>query len=291
VIDLTGSDSDDAYKPPPPPMSVDEEKEDETLCPYHAQNLKTVEVFFEFTPDLAASLRPHPSRYAEGTCHCADCFPPAPAIRSGVGRSFVNHEWVHPAANVSRFEVNSEGRHDSIDFAEQIWCHETGKYQTGHSSRGGMNNGVMTVYHGCGDPVAVSSIVTGGFVLPGGVGSDGTKVRSRNCAGRQASEVFTTPTPEYALQKIYSLVGPAPPAPDGTPMSACLVIEAEQIIGSYSVGAATLAHSNGRAYGLAARAAVEFRSERPDLIIPVAILVRTFPTDADPLVTRYNHGF
>ena len=154
-----------------------------------------------------------------------------------------------------------------------------------------MNNGVMTVYHGCGDPVAVSSIVTGGFVLPGGVGSDGTKVRSRNCAGRQASEVFTTPTPEYALQKIYSLVGPAPPAPDGTPMSACLVIEAEQIIGSYSVGAATLAHSNGRAYGLAARGAVEFRSERPDLIIPVAILVRTFPTDADPLVTRYNHGF
>jgi hypothetical protein len=76
VIDLTGSDSDDAYNPSPPPMSADEEKEDETLCPYHAQNLKTVEVFFEFTPDLAASLRPHPSRYAEGTCDCADCSPP-----------------------------------------------------------------------------------------------------------------------------------------------------------------------------------------------------------------------
>jgi hypothetical protein len=79
-------------------------------------------------------------------------------------------------------------------------------------------------------------------------------------------------------------------APDRTPMSACLVIEAVQIIGSYSAGAATLAHSNGRSYGLAAADAVEFRSDRPELIIPVAILVRTFPTHADPLVTRCNHG-
>jgi hypothetical protein len=44
-------------------------------------------------------------------------------------------------------------------------------------------------------------------------------------------------------------------------MSAWLVIEAEQIIGSYSVGGATLAHSNARAYGLAARGAVEFRDD------------------------------
>jgi hypothetical protein len=49
--------------------------------------------------------------------------------------------------------------------------------------------------------------------------------------------------------------------PDGTPMSAWLVIEAEQINGSYSVGGATLGHSNARAYGLAAMGAVEFRDD------------------------------
>jgi hypothetical protein len=138
--------------------------------------------------------------------------------------------------------------------------------------------------------MAVSSIVTGGFVLPGAILPDGATVQSRNCAGREAKVVFTTPTSEYAFQKVYSEVGPAPAAPDNTPMSACLVIEAVQIIGSDSTGGATLARSNGRTYGLAAADAVEFSSDRPELIIPVAILVRTFPTDADPLVARYNHG-
>ena len=44
-------------------------------------------------------------------------------------------------------------------------------------------------------------------------------------------------------------------------MSAWLVIEAEQIIGSYSIGGATLAHSNVGADGLAAMGAVEFRDD------------------------------
>ena len=35
VIDLTGSDSDDASNLPPLPMSADEAKEDEPLCPNH----------------------------------------------------------------------------------------------------------------------------------------------------------------------------------------------------------------------------------------------------------------
>jgi hypothetical protein len=155
---------------------------------------------------------------------------------------------------------------------------------------GDKNNGVQTVYHGIGDAMAVANIFAGGFVLTGTTLPDGTTVQSRNCAGREAKVVFTTPTSEYAFRKIHSEVGPAPAAPDNTPMSACLVIEAVQIIGSYSIGGATLAHSNGRTYGLAAADAVEFSSDRPELIIPVAILVRTFPTDADPLVTHYNHG-
>jgi hypothetical protein len=131
VIDLTGSDSDvDIGNPAPPPMPVDNaDQSNETICPFHAQNLKTVEVFFESSPDLTACLRPHQYRYAEGTCHCANCFPPVPAFRCGVDRSVVNHEWVRPDANVSRFEVNSEGCHDIINVAEHIWCHEMDEYQ------------------------------------------------------------------------------------------------------------------------------------------------------------------
>jgi hypothetical protein len=313
VIDLTGSDSDvdvgNVAPPPmpvdnvgnvaPPPMPVDNADQfNETICPVHAQNLKTMKAYFEYFPDLAACFRPHQHRYAEGTRHCANCFEPVPAFRCGVDGSLVHHEWVSPDTNASRFEVNSETCHDIINVAEHTWRHEHSPGQTGQSGplrrvvpiRGGMNNGVRTVYHGCGDVMAVSSIVTGGFVLPGGVLPDGTTVQSRNCAGREARVVSTTPISEYAFQKTYSEVGPAPPAPDHTPMSACLVIEAVQIIGSYSIGAATLAHSNGRSYGLSAADAVEFRSDRPELIIPVAILVRTFPTHADPLFTRYNHG-
>jgi hypothetical protein len=63
VIDLTGSDSDDASNLPPLPMSADEAKEDEPLCPYHAQILKNVGGSAEFTPLHWWCLR------------CVDCYP------------------------------------------------------------------------------------------------------------------------------------------------------------------------------------------------------------------------
>jgi hypothetical protein len=49
VIDLTGSDSDvDVGNVAPPPMPVDNvDQFNETICPVHSQNLKTMQAYFE----------------------------------------------------------------------------------------------------------------------------------------------------------------------------------------------------------------------------------------------------
>jgi hypothetical protein len=102
-------------------------------CPVHLQNLKTMEAYFECFPDRVTRLRPHPRLFADGSCHCANCFEPVPALRCGAGRTFVHHEFVRQDVNVSRFEVNDGTRHHRTNFAELTWRHEHSPKKAGES--------------------------------------------------------------------------------------------------------------------------------------------------------------
>jgi hypothetical protein len=140
-------------------------------------------------------------------------------------------------------------------------------------------------FHGVKSETVLKSMLdSGGMLKPGDKLLDGTVLRSSKCAGRQDRVFYTSPSIRYAGLKFYA-------EPQGWrrgTMRASLALQCRQKPGSFTTQGETMSFERTWPGRLAHTCPhvdlcqIEWLSDANVATIPYGLLVRVWPTNADP---------
>jgi hypothetical protein len=139
-------------------------------------------------------------------------------------------------------------------------------------------------------PVLNSILHHGGLMKAGDTLHDGTRLKSTKCAGRQDKVFYTSPTIKYAGLRFYA----EPQAWRGGDMQASMVVQCRQNPKSFKTQQETMKFELEMKGHLARNCpdvdlgAIEWKSAANLGAIPYGLLVRVWPTGADPDIGAYT---
>jgi hypothetical protein len=146
-------------------------------------------------------------------------------------------------------------------------------------------------FHGVKSETVLKSVLdTGSLMKPGDRLLDGTVLRSTKCAGRQDSFFYTSPTIRYAGLKFYA----EPQWWRGGTMCASIALQCRQRPESFRTQGETMLFEKQWEGHLAMTCPhvdldeIEWFSDTHVAAIPYGLLVRTWPTGADPHADVYK---
>lgn len=201
-------------------------------------------------------------------CYCKECYS---------GWRTIDNEgptpYVVPEPGWVRFGLHIEARAQAMDIFNQ-WS---------------------ACFHGVKSTVVLKSILDcGGLMKPGDRLVDGTLLKSTKCAGRQDKVVYTSPTIKYAGLKFYAEPNTWFDTATGATMSASIVLQCRQNPGTFTAQGETMGFGSRMPGHLKKHcpnvnlAEIEWKTEADRAVIPYGLLVRVWPSGADPEADAYK---